>query len=57
MNDLDIKIAYWKDRLSKSKGKAYTDAKKHYDKLCLERHRRNNGTYIDSRLPKEQIWL
>lgn len=55
MNDLDIKIAYWKDRLSKSKGRAYTDAKKHYDKLCLERHRRNNGIHLDSRLSKEQI--
>jgi Ni/Co efflux regulator RcnB len=36
-----------------ARGKAYTDAKKHYDKLCLERHRRNNGIHIDSRLPKE----
>ena len=55
MNDLDIKIAYWKDRMSKSKGKAYTDAKKHYDKLCLERHRRNNGIHIDKRLSQKPI--
>ena len=39
MSDLDNQIAYWKDRMSKSKGKAYRDSKKHYDKLCLKRTR------------------
>lgn len=39
MDDLDKQIAYWKDRLDKSKGLAYKDAKKHYDKLCLKRNR------------------
>lgn len=38
MDQLLKDIAYWKDRFSKSKGKAYTDAKKHYDKLCLKRN-------------------
>lgn len=37
MNQLLKDIAYWKDRLSKSKGKAWSDAKKHYDKLCLKK--------------------
>lgn len=39
MSDLDNQIAYWKERLSHSTGKAYRDAKKHYDKLCLKRTR------------------
>ena len=38
---LDEQIKYWKDRLEKSRGTiAYRDAKKHYDKLCLKRHKK-----------------
>ncbi len=39
MSDLDQQIIYWKERLKNSKGLAYKDAKKHYDKLCLKRNR------------------
>lgn len=39
IRELEREIIYWKDRLNKSKGLAYKDAKKHYDKLCLKRNK------------------